>query len=95
MTFDVIDRIRLTRTWREPRALARNVERLRVTNEQHADIVDAIRRHDGREAESAMRRHLLTLHTNLQQSLFGRGAEKEAKSNARTGRPGAKVASTS
>jgi DNA-binding FadR family transcriptional regulator len=72
MTFDVIDRIRLSPTWREPRALARSVDKLRVTNEQHASIVDAIDRHDGAEAESAMRRHLLTLHTNLQQSLFGR-----------------------
>ena len=32
MTFDVIDRIRLTRSWRGPRSLARNVDRLRVTN---------------------------------------------------------------
>jgi GntR family transcriptional repressor for pyruvate dehydrogenase complex len=71
-TFDVIDRIRLSPTWREPRALARSADKLRVTNEQHASIVDAIDRHDGAEAESAMRRHLLTSHTNLQQSLFGR-----------------------
>jgi DNA-binding FadR family transcriptional regulator len=82
MTFDVIDRIRLTPSWRKPRALARNVDRLRVTSEQHAAIVEAIGRHDGREAESAMRRHLLTLHTNLQQSLFGRGGEKSARASA-------------
>ena len=72
MTFDVIDRIRLMPSWREPRAQARSVDTLRVTNEQHASIVDAISRHDGGEAEYAMRRHLLTLHTNLQESLFGR-----------------------
>lgn len=85
MTFDVIDRIRLTPAWRESRAHVRNAERLRVTNEQHEDIVEAIGRHDGRGAEFSMRRHLLTLHANLQESLFGR--EAEAKGDRRAGRP--------
>ena len=79
MTFDVIDRIRLTPSWRESRALVRNAERLRVTNEQHEDIVEAIGRRDGRGAELSMRRHLLTLHAHLQDSLFGRETEPEAE----------------
>lgn len=74
MTFDVIDRIRQTPTWRESRAQVRSAKRLRVTNEQHERIVEAVSRHDGREAEFSMRRHLLTLHANMQDSLFGREA---------------------
>ena len=86
MTFDVIDRIRLTPSWRETRAKVRDARGLLVTNEQHEAIVEAIGRHDGRAAELAMRRHLSTLHANLQDSLFGRGSDDKRK--ARRGRPG-------
>ena len=45
--FDVIDRIRLSPSWQRPRALARTIDRLRVTQTQHAAIVAAIAHHDG------------------------------------------------
>jgi DNA-binding FadR family transcriptional regulator len=85
MTFDVIDRIRLTPSWRESRAQVRNAQSLRVTNEQHEAIVEAISRHDGRDAEFSMRRHLLTLHANLQESLFGRAADDPTPKRRRAG----------
>jgi DNA-binding FadR family transcriptional regulator len=75
--FDVLNRIRLTPSWRRPRALARNADRLRTTQAQHAAIVEAIAARDGAAAERAMRIHLLTLQSNLQQTLLGLGAAPE------------------
>lgn len=72
--FDIIDRIRSSPSWRRPRALARNTDRLKATQTQHAAILDAIGQHDGAEAERAMRRHLLTLQSYLQQAMLGLGA---------------------
>lgn len=76
--FDIIDRIRSSPSWQRPRALARNKDRLKTTQTQHAAIVEAIRQHDGAEAERAMRRHLLTLQSNLQQALLGLSAAPDA-----------------
>jgi DNA-binding FadR family transcriptional regulator len=72
--FDIIDYIRSSPSWQRPRALARNADRLKTTQMQHAAIVDAIGQHDGADAERAMRHHLLTLQSNLQQALLGRHA---------------------
>ncbi|WP_158818938.1 FadR/GntR family transcriptional regulator [Methylocapsa sp. S129] len=72
--FDIIDHIRSSPSWQRPRALARNTDRLKTTQMQHAAIVDAIGQHDGAEAERTMRHHLLTLQSNLQQVLLGRRA---------------------
>jgi DNA-binding FadR family transcriptional regulator len=72
--FDIIDHIRLSPSWKRPRALARNSDRLRTTQAQHAAIVEAIRQHDGAEAERAMRLHLLTLQANLRQAMLGTSA---------------------
>lgn len=69
--FDIIDHIRSSPSWQRPRALARNTDRLKTTQMQHAAIVDAIGQHDGAEAERAMRHHLFTLQSNLQQALLG------------------------
>lgn len=74
LIFGVIDQIRQLPSWQKPRAQARSVERLRLVHVQHAAIVDAISRHDGAEAEAAMRRHLLTLQANLRQALLGDGS---------------------
>ena len=80
--FEMIDGIRSSPTWRHPRALARTADRLRVTQAQHAAIVAAIARHDGAEAERAMRRHLTILQSNLQAALLGQGAEPAVRPTA-------------
>jgi DNA-binding FadR family transcriptional regulator len=69
--FGVIDQIRTMPSWMKPRAQARTAERLRVVQAQHAEIIDAIGRHDGCGAEMAMRQHLLTMQASLQQILLG------------------------
>jgi DNA-binding FadR family transcriptional regulator len=84
--FGVIDQIRQLPSWQKPRAQARNTERLRVVQVQHAAILAAIARHDGAEAEQAMRRHLLTLQANLQQTLLGLRA-RDATPLAEADRP--------
>jgi DNA-binding FadR family transcriptional regulator len=67
--FDALDRFRASPSWRRARALARGPDRLRVTQAQHAAIIDAIAAHDGMAAESAMRAHLLTLQSNLRRAM--------------------------
>jgi DNA-binding FadR family transcriptional regulator len=81
--FDIIDHIRLSPSWKRPRALARNSDRLRTTQAQHTAIIEAIREHDGAEAERAMRLHLLTLQANLKLAMLGASA-------AATGGPAAR-----
>ena len=82
--FDIIDHIRSSPSWQRPRALARNSDRLKTTQMQHVAIVEAIGQHDGAAAERAMRHHLLTLQSNLQQALLGRRATAP---NAATSEP--------
>src|SRR5690606_22887494 len=71
--FDVVDRIRQEPDWRHLRELVRTGERHRAYVEQHARIIDAIRRRDGAGAENAMRAHLTSVHGNLRALMRGAG----------------------
>jgi len=63
--FDVVDRMRQDDSWRHVREALRTKEALKHYKAQHADIVDAIERHDPIAAERAMRQHLLALQERL------------------------------
>lgn len=63
--FDVVDRMRQNESWRHVRETLRTHEAMSHYQAQHADIVNAIERHDPPAAERAMRQHLLALQERL------------------------------
>lgn len=61
----MIDEIRGNDRWRELRAKARSLERLRTSDREHHAIIDRIAAGDAEAAAEAMRAHLTTLAENL------------------------------
>ncbi|MEM9431492.1 MAG: FCD domain-containing protein [Pseudomonadota bacterium] len=71
--FGLVDEVRHHPGWQAPRARARTAESARISDRQHAAIIDAIAAHDPVGAAAAMRLHLETLAAGLAQSLEGQG----------------------
>jgi GntR family transcriptional repressor for pyruvate dehydrogenase complex len=67
--FSMLDEIRSNASWRALRSRARSIETLRVSDREHAGIIDAIESGQPDRAETAMRRHLITLAENLERIL--------------------------
>jgi len=63
--FAMLDEIRSNSGWRSQRSRARSVETLKISDQEHHTIIDAIEAGDRPRAESAMRAHLTTLSDNL------------------------------
>lgn len=63
--FDMVDRFRQDQAWRNIRRLARGGGRVSVFSAHHSAIVAAIEERDPVAAESAMRRHILSLQEHL------------------------------
>ena len=63
--FSMIDEIRGNEKWQAYRSKARSLETLKVSDSEHHAIIDQIEAGNPQAAETAMRRHLTTLATNL------------------------------
>lgn len=73
--FSMLDEIRSNAAWRALRSRARSIATLRVSDREHAGIIDAIESGQPDRAETAMRNHLTTLAENLRR-ILGRGTGK-------------------
>lgn len=78
----MLDEIRASADWVGLRSRARSAARLKVSDDQHHAIIDAIEAGDTVAASSAMQAHLATLARNLEHLP---GAEKETGADAQTG----------
>jgi GntR family transcriptional regulator, transcriptional repressor for pyruvate dehydrogenase complex len=67
--FSMIDGIRGNERWRELRARARSVERLKTSDREHHAIIDQIATGHAEAAAAAMRSHLTTQANNLESIL--------------------------
>ena len=63
--FSMIDEIRGNEKWRSFRSQKRSLETLKISDSEHHAIIDQIEAGNPQAAETAMRRHLTTLATNL------------------------------
>lgn len=63
--FSMIDEIRGNEKWRSFRSQKRSLETLKISDSEHHAIIDQIEAGNSQAAETAMRRHLTTLATNL------------------------------
>ena len=67
--FSMLDEIRSNAGWRSLRSKARSVETLKLSDQEHHAIIDAIEAGVPAQAEAAMRAHLSTLSDNLKRIL--------------------------
>ncbi len=67
--FSLMDEVRMNEKWQRDRQRARSAEKLKLYEQQHGRIVDAIEARDGPGARQAMMDHLLELSENLRASL--------------------------
>ncbi len=67
--FSLIDEIRGNQNWRGLRSNARSIETLKISDNEHHAIIDAIESGNAAVAEAAMRGHLTTLARNLKRIL--------------------------
>lgn len=74
--FSLLDEIRAQDGWRRIRSRARSPDTLKVTDQQHDAILDAIEAGRPEAAEAAMREHLRVLAGNLKRTLSGHGPEQ-------------------
>lgn len=75
---DAVQKVRKEGEWRHLRASVRTAERRERVFVQHDEIVSAIARRDGAEAERAMHRHLTTIETQLRALIIGTDASSGA-----------------
>jgi GntR family transcriptional repressor for pyruvate dehydrogenase complex len=83
--FALLDEVRGSKAWQEARSRARSVVTLRVTDREHAAIIDAIEAGDGDEAHRSMTAHLTTLMRNLKQ-IADTGGRRHARAKVAAGR---------
>jgi DNA-binding FadR family transcriptional regulator len=76
--FSMVDEIRNSQNWRGLRHKARSLETLRVSDNEHRAIIDAIEAGNPILAEAAMRAHLQTLAANLRRIMPAAPSEPES-----------------
>lgn len=81
--FSLLDEMRAQERWRSLRSRARSPETLKVTDQQHHSILDAIEAGKPEAAEAAMREHLLVLAGTLEVYLSSQGPTHASEDDRR------------